>query len=71
MLLVKPDTWVLLQEVVTSGPLFSDASEFYYLVTHFISDPNEHQCDTAAHQAKRVISGLHLISNRNIFMSSS
>lgn len=43
MLLVKPDTWVLLQEVVTSGPLFSDASEFYYLETHFISDPKEHQ----------------------------
>lgn len=31
--LSSPDIWILLQEVVTSGPLFSDFSEFYYLET--------------------------------------
>ena len=61
----------LLQEVVTSGPLFSDLSEFYYLEIHLISDPKEHQCDTTANQAKRVISVLGLISNHNTFTYSS
>lgn len=31
VLFVNPDIWILLQKVVTSGPLFSDLSEFYYL----------------------------------------
>lgn len=34
MLFVKPNMWILLQEVVTIGPLFSDLSEFYFWEIH-------------------------------------